>query len=51
METGRGRVKMAQPLQTRLKLLFAQHEKDVTESLMPDLLSFSYDDKESGEAD
>lgn len=38
-------------IQTRLKLLFSKSEKDVSESLAPDLLSFSYDDKESGEAD
>lgn len=42
---------MAQPLQTRLRLLFTGSGKDVTESLLPDLLSFSYDDKETNEAD
>lgn len=45
---------MAKPIpviQTRLKLLFTKAGKDVTQSLMPDLISFSYDDKESGEAD
>ena len=43
---------MAKPIpvmQTRLKLLFTKAGKDVTESLMPDLISFSYEDKESGE--
>lgn len=38
-------------IQTRLKLLFTKAGKDVTESLMPDLISFSYEDKESGESD
>lgn len=42
---------MTQALQTRLRLLFSSSEKDVTASLMPDLLSFSYDDKETNEAD
>lgn len=42
---------MAQPIQTRLTLLFGKNEKDVTENLMPDLLSFEFDDKESNEAD
>lgn len=42
---------MGQPLQTRLKLLFSKVGVDVTESLLPDILSFAYDDKESGEAD
>ena len=37
--------------QTRFRLLFAQSETDCTEDLRPDLLSFSYSDKESGEAD
>lgn len=38
-------------IQTRLRLLFTQAGKDVTEDLLPDLLSFSYDDKETNEAD
>lgn len=42
---------MTQALQTRLRLLFTGAGKDVTESLMPDLLSFSYADKETNEAD
>lgn len=42
---------MSLPLQTRLRLLFTGAGKDVTESLLPDLLSFSYDDKETNEAD
>ena len=42
---------MTQALQTRLRLLFTRAGKNVTESLMPDLLSFSYDDKETNESD
>lgn len=42
---------MAQPIQTRLKLLFTPSGKDVTEDILPDLLSFSYSDKETDEAD
>lgn len=44
-------VKPIPVMQTRLKLLFTKTGKDVTESLAPDLLSFSYDDNESGQAD
>lgn len=40
-----------QPLQTRLKLEFTAAGKDVSESLLPDLISFSYDDKETNEVD
>lgn len=40
-----------EPLQTRLRLLFSASKTDVTEDLMPDLLSFSYTDKENAEAD
>ena len=40
-----------EPLQTRLRLLFSESKTDVTEDLMPDLLSFSYTDKENAEAD
>lgn len=40
---------MAQPIQTRLKIIFSS--TDITASLMPDLLSFTYDDKEKDEAD
>lgn len=42
---------MSQPLQTRLKLLFGKAGTIVTESILPDLLSFSYTDKETEEAD
>lgn len=42
---------MSQPLQTRLKLLFTQAGEDVSESILPDLLSFSFSDKETLEAD
>ncbi len=42
---------MAQPRQTRLRLLFTESNKDVSQDIMPDLLSFSYDDKETNEAD
>lgn len=38
-----------QPLQTLLQLEFAS--VDVSEDLLPDLLSFSYEDKETNEAD
>jgi len=40
-----------QPIQTRLKLLFTNNEINVTESLLPDLIDFTYDDKETNEAD
>lgn len=42
---------VSQPLQTRLILLFTNNLFDVTEDIMPDLLDFSYDDKETNEAD
>lgn len=42
---------MAQPRQTRLRLLFTKSDKDVSQDIMPDLLSFSYDDKEANEVD
>ena len=42
---------MSRLAQTYLTLLFGKDEKDVTTSLAPDLLSFSYDDKETNEAD
>lgn len=42
---------MAQAIQTRLKLQFTKAGSDVSESLLPDLLSFSYTDKETNEAD
>lgn len=41
----------AQPIQTRLTLLFKDKGLDVTQSLLPDLLEFSYEDKETDEAD
>lgn len=40
-----------EPIQTRVKLSFMPEGRDVTESLIPDLLSFTYDDKETNEAD
>lgn len=40
-----------QPIQTSLKLEFTKANADVSESLLPDLLSFSYSDKETDEAD
>ena len=40
-----------QPMQTRLRLLFSERGVDVTEDIAPDLLSFSYEDKENNEAD
>lgn len=42
---------LPQPIQTRLKLLFGKSGVDVTEDMTPDIKSFSYDDKESNEAD
>ena len=42
---------MAQPRQTRLKLLFTDKKLDISRDIMRDLLSFSYDDKETNEAD
>lgn len=42
---------MTHPIQTRLRLLFTQAGMDVTQSLLPDLLGFTYDDKETHEAD
>ena len=42
---------MSGPLQTYLRLLFTEAGKSVTEDILPDLLSFSYDDKETNEAD
>lgn len=40
-----------QPIQTRIKLLFTEKGVDVTKDITPDLLSFSYEDKENNEAD
>lgn len=42
---------MAQPIQTQLELLFTNEKKNVTEDIVPDLLSFEYGDKETNEAD
>lgn len=42
---------MVHPMRTRLRLLFTEAGKDVTAHLEPDLLSFTYDDKETNEAD
>ena len=39
------------PIQTNLRLLFSASDVDVTEDLLPDLLSFTYDDKETNESD
>lgn len=40
-----------QAIQTRLVLKFTKADTDVTEDLLPDLLGFTYDDKETNEAD
>lgn len=42
---------MTDVLQTRLRLLFSKNETDVTEDICKDLLSWSYTDHESGQAD
>lgn len=42
---------MSLTIQTHLRLLFSKSEKDVTTSILPDLLSFTFDDKETNEAD
>lgn len=42
---------MQTAFETRLRLLFTAAGTDVTADIVPDLLSFSYEDKESGEAD
>ena len=44
-------MKRTQAIKTRLKLLFTKAGANVTEDIMPDLLSFSYTDKENNEAD
>lgn len=44
-------MKRTQAIKTRLKLLFTKAGANVTEDIMPDLLSFSYCDKENNEAD
>ena len=42
---------MAQPIETVLGLYFTEAEKDVWEEIAPDLLSFSFSDSETNEAD
>ena len=42
---------MSGPIQTYLRLLFTEASKSVSEDILPDLLSFTYDDKETNEAD
>ena len=42
---------MSEPKRTFLRLLFTASGTDVTQDILPDLLSFSYEDKETGEAD
>ena len=42
---------MSGPIQTYLRLLFTEAGKSVSENILPDLLSFTYDDKETNEAD
>ena len=42
---------MTDPRETHLRLLFTASAKDVTEDILPDLLSFSYEDKETSEPD
>lgn len=42
---------MGQPLQTRLKITFGSSEDDVTQDIMSDFISFTYDDKEKDESD
>lgn len=42
---------MSNPLQTKLRLLFTAAGQDVSQSVLPDLLSFTFSDKETGEAD
>lgn len=42
---------MGQPIQTQLKVLFTNEDKDISEYLAADLLAFTYDDKETNEAD
>lgn len=40
-----------QPIQTRIKLLFTEKGTDVTHDITADLLDFTYDDKETNEAE
>ena len=41
----------ARPIETNLRLMFSAGDVNVTEELLPDLLSFTYDDKETNESD
>lgn len=41
----------AGPIETNLRLLFSADDVNVTEDLLADLLSFTYDDKETNESD
>lgn len=38
-------------IETKLQLFFTSESQDVTEDILPDLLAFSYEDRETGEAD
>ena len=42
---------MTDPRETKLTLLFTESKTDATNDVMPDLLSFSYDDREADQAD
>lgn len=42
---------MSGPVQTYLRLFFTEAGTSVTQDILPDLLSFTYDDKETNEAD
>lgn len=42
---------MMEVRETRLRLLFSKNETDVSADIAKDLLSWSYSDKESGQAD
>lgn len=42
---------MTDPRETKLTLLFTESKTDATSDIMPDLLSFSYDDREADQAD
>lgn len=42
---------VAQPKQTRLRILYGKSELDISKDISADLLSFSYDDKETNESD
>lgn len=42
---------MPNPISTKFRLLFTAAGQDVSQSVLPDLLSFTFSDKETGEAD